>query len=327
MKNIFIKKSFSLLLFFTLFLSIFTLGLIDKENVINVNADYVDKVILGGDSIGLSIGSHVEIVGFNSSENGLEKGDIIISINDIDVKEISDISRIVNEINEKYVTLKILRSNKYQYFTRETIKNNETNNLSLGLFVRDKILGIGTMTFINVNTKKFASLGHGVEQAYDYGDIYTSRVQSIRKATSGVAGEKIALINDEKIGKINTNNSIGVFGDISKVEEGNIVSISPASNIKTGKAKILTVVNGEKKEYFDIEITEVKLNTKDNVKGIKYKVTDQRLLNVSGGIVCGMSGSPILQNGKLVGAVSHVSVENPSVGYGAIAEYMYQYTL
>ena len=327
MKNTFIRKSFSLFLLFTLVFSLFVSNNSNKENVIKTNADCVDKVILGGDSIGLSIGSYVEIVGFNSSENGLKKGDIIISINDKEVKGISDISNIINGINEKYVTLKILRDNKYEYFTREIIKNETTNKLSLGLFVRDKILGIGTMTFINVNTKKFASLGHGVENAYSYGDIYTSRVQSIRKATSGVAGEKIALINDEKIGKINTNNSIGVFGDISKVEEGNIVSISPASNIKTGKAKILTVVNGEKKEYFDIEITEVKLNTKDNIKGIKYKVTDQRLLNVSGGIVCGMSGSPILQNGSLVGAVSHVSVENPSVGYGAIAEYMYQYTL
>ncbi len=321
-----LKKCFSLFTIFILTLGLFTFVNNLDDNLVKASVQENCKVLLGGDSIGLSIGSHVEIVGFNSSENGLVKGDIIISINDKDVKGVDDIHKIINEINDKYVTLKILRNNKYEYFTREIIIN-EDNSKSLGLFVRDKILGIGTMTFVNLDTKKFASLGHGVENAFNNGDIYTSRVQSIKKATSGVAGEKIALINDEKIGNIKVNNNKGVFGNMSKIEEGEIIKLSKASEIKTGKAQILTVVSGEQKEYFDIEILEVKLDTKDHIKGIKYKVTDRRLLNVSGGIVCGMSGSPIIQNNSLVGAVSHVSVDKPSIGYGVIAEYMYKFTL
>lgn len=325
MKNV-LKKCFSLFTVLLIALGLFAFINKSNDNIIQVNGQEKHKVLLGGDSIGLSIGSYVEIVGFNSNENGLVKGDIIISINDKEVKRIDDVHAIINDINEKYVTLKILRNNKYEYFTREIIIN-EDNTRSLGLFVRDKILGIGTMTFVNLDTKKFASLGHGVENAFSNGDIYTSRVQSIKKATSGVAGEKIALINDEKIGQIKVNNNLGVFGNINKIEEGEIINLSNASEIKTGKAQILTVVSGEQKEYFDIEILEVKLDTKDHIKGIKYKVTDQRLLNVSGGIVCGMSGSPIIQNGSLVGAVSHVSVDRPSIGYGVIAEYMYKFTL
>ena len=325
MKNV-LKKCFSLFTVLLITLGLFAFINKTNDNIIQVNGQEKHKVLLGGDSIGLSIGSYVEIVGFNSNENGLVKGDIIISINDKEVKRIDDVHTIINDINEKYVTLKILRNNKYEYFTREIIIN-EDNTRSLGLFVRDKILGIGTMTFVNLDTKKFASLGHGVENAFSNGDIYTSRVQSIKKATSGVAGEKIALINDEKIGQIKVNNNLGVFGNINKIEEGEIINLSNASEIKTGKAQILTVVNGEQKEYFDIEILEVKIDTKDHIKGIKYKVTDQRLLNVSGGTVCGMSGSPIIQNGSLVGAVSHVSVDRPSIGYGVIAEYMYKFTL
>lgn len=326
MKNIKLKKCFSLFTIIFIIIALFAFANKSNNKIIQTNSQSADKVLLGGDSIGLSIGSHVEIVGFNTEEDGLVKGDIIISINDKSVKNIEDVHNIVNEINENYVTLKILRNNKYEYFTRKLIINDD-NSKSLGLFVRDKILGIGTMTFVNLETKKFASLGHGVENAYDNGDIYTSRVQSIKKATSGVAGEKIALINDEKIGNIKVNNNMGVFGNMNKIEAGEIITISKASNIKTGNAKILTVVSGDKKEYFDIEILEVRLDTKDHIKGIKYKVTDERLLNVSGGIVCGMSGSPIIQNNTLVGAVSHVSIDKPSIGYGVIAEYMYKFTL
>lgn len=326
MENIKLKKCFSLFSIIFIIIALFAFANKSNNKIIQTNSQSADKVLLGGDSIGLSIGSHVEIVGFNTEEDGLVKGDIIISINDKLVKNIEDVHNIVNEINENYVTLKILRNNKYEYFTRKLIIN-EDNSKSLGLFVRDKILGIGTMTFVNLETKKFASLGHGVENAYNNGDIYTSRVQSIKKATSGVAGEKIALINDEKIGNIKVNNNMGVFGNMNKIEAGEIITISKASNIKTGKAKILTVVSGDKKEYFDIEILEVRLDTKDHIKGIKYKVTDERLLNVSGGIVCGMSGSPIIQNNTLVGAVSHVSIDKPSIGYGVIAEYMYKFTL
>lgn len=326
MENIKLKKCFSLFSIIFIIIALFAFANKSNNKIIQTNSQSADKVLLGGDSIGLSIGSHVEIVGFNTEEDGLVKGDIIISINDKLVKNIEDVHNIVNEINENYVTLKILRNNKYEYLTRKLIIN-EDNSKSLGLFVRDKILGIGTMTFVNLETKKFASLGHGVENAYDNGDIYTSRVQSIKKATSGVAGEKIALINDEKIGNIKVNNNMGVFGNMNKIEAGEIITISKASNIKTGNAKILTVVSGDKKEYFDIEILEVRLDTKDHIKGIKYKVTDERLLNVSGGIVCGMSGSPIIQNNTLVGAVSHVSIDKPSIGYGVIAEYMYKFTL
>ena len=326
MENIKLKKCFSLFSIIFIIIALFAFANKSNNKIIQTNSQSADKVLLGGDSIGLSIGSHVEIVGFNTEEDGLVKGDIIISINDKLVKNIEDVHNIVNEINENYVTLKILRNNKYEYFTRKLIINDD-NSKSLGLFVRDKILGIGTMTFVNLETKKFASLGHGVENAYNNGDIYTSRVQGIKKATSGVAGEKIALINDEKIGNIKVNNNMGVFGNMNKIEAGEIITISKASNIKTGNAKILTVVSGDKKEYFDIEILEVRLDTKDHIKGIKYKVTDERLLNVSGGIVCGMSGSPIIQNNTLVGAVSHVSIDKPSIGYGVIAEYMYKFTL
>ena len=325
MKRINCFKIFQLLIFSFLLLVSFSFK--ENDDYINTNNEYVDKVLIGGDSIGLSIGSHVEIIGFNTEEDGLKKGDIIVSINNQEIKSVNDISKVIMSCNEENVIIKVLRNNKYELFTRKISFDEANNKKSLGLFVRDKILGIGTLSFVNLNTQRYAALAHGVDNAYDQGAIYTSRVQNIKKATSGVAGEKIAMINDQEIGDIDINNDVGIFGKYSNIKEGEIVSIAKAKNIKLGKAKILTVVKGEVKEYFDIEITDINTNTKDNIKGIKFKVCDKELIDISGGVICGMSGSPIIQDGVLIGAVSHVSVNNPLIGYACIAEYMYKYTL
>ena len=198
---------------------------------------------------------------------------------------------------------------------------------SIGLYVKDKMLGIGTLSFVYDN--KFASLGHGIYENNELininnGDLTYSNVVSIKKATLNQSGEKRATLASTKIGEIKTIKDSGVYGVISQKINKNKVKIADIEDVKCDDAVIYTVINGNKVETFDIEIIETKYQNSINSKGIKIKVTDSALLNETGGIIQGMSGSPIIQNGELVGVVSHVTLDNPMIGYAVYAKWMYE---
>ena len=189
------------------------------------------------------------------------------------------------------------------------------------------MLGIGTLSFVYDN--KFASLGHGIYENNELininnGDLTYSNVVSIKKATLNQSGEKRATLASNKIGEIKTIKDSGVYGVISQKINKNKVKIADIEDVKCDDAVIYTVINGNKVETFDIEIIETKYQNSINSKGIKIKVTDSSLLNETGGIIQGMSGSPIIQNGELVGVVSHVTLDNPMIGYAVYAKWMYE---
>ena len=291
---------------------------------ISANA-YSEEVILGGENVGIEVSSNgVLIVGFYDvkgtspgREVGLKIGDTILKVDDTVIQGITDLSKQFNNSKTLQITYK-----------RGSITNETTLNLvqdnkiyKTGLYVKDSIVGIGTLTFIDPDTKRFGALGHeileqttGTKFEIKDGKIFESNVTGIEKADRGSVGEKNAIYNEDEVyGNIDKNDITGIYGNYSKsYDKNDLIKIS--SDIKPGKAIIKTVILGQKKQEFEITILNVDKNHK--TKNILFEVTDETLLSKGNGIVQGMSGSPIIQDNKLVGAVTHVVVDNPHKGYG-----------
>lgn len=303
---------------------------------LNVHANNDVYVIPGGESIGLKIETGIEVVGKYTvqTNNGkknpwlnskIDVGDYIIKINDINVSNNEMLIKTLKELESSSCKLQIKRDNKYFDTTIEVVKT-VTNEPSIGLYIKDKMLGIGTLSFVYNN--KFASLGHGIYENNELinlnnGDLTYSNVLSIQKATLNKAGEKRATLNSDTIGKINKIKDTGVYGTFNKTISKNKVKLAEINEVKCDEAEIYTVINGNSIEKFTVEIIETKAQSTIQSKGIKVKVTDSTLINETGGIVQGMSGSPIIQNGKLVGIISHVTLDNPTIGYAVYAKWMY----
>ena len=304
---------------------------------INIKANNDIYVMPGGESIGLKIETGVEIVGkYTVSTNdgkknpwqksNIEIGDYIEKVNDYNVENNESLLKILKQLDESSCVLTIKRNNKLIKTNIDIVKT-VTKEQSIGLYVKDKMLGIGTLSFVYDN--KFASLVHGIYENNELininnGDLTYSNVVSIKKATLNQSGEKRATLASTKIGEIKTIKDSGVYGVISQKINKNKVKIAGIEDVKCDDAVIYTVINGNKVETFDIEIIETKYQNSINSKGIKIKVTDSALLNKTGGIIQGMSGSPIIQNGELVGVVSHVTLDNPMIGYAVYAKWMYE---
>ncbi len=306
---------------------------------IKVEASSNKMVYLGGDSIGIKMNTGVYVVGkYQVSKNNnkispwsksdIEIGDVIDSVNGIKVANNAQLQKYIKNINSQTLKLKVIRGNN-TFETSIDIVENTANEKTIGLYIRDQILGIGTLTFITEDNK-FASLGHGIYEDKSLinaksGTLYTSSVKNIKKSEPGIAGEKRASLDSNIIGKISYNHATGLYGTVNRIDKGMTkIEMASQSEIKNGPAKIYTVVSNNKVESFDVEIIDVKIQTNEAAKGIKIKVTDKNLIEKTGGIIQGMSGSPIVQNGKLVGAVSHVTVENPLYGYGMHINFMFE---
>lgn len=326
----------SILIIVLLLLSYFC---ITDEKVINAVAEdkYIGEVQLGGDTIGIKINTNVEIVGkyeinVNNQKvkpwinSNIEEGDFIYSIDDKIITCNNDLNNIISQSNKETLNLKLIRNNQLIYTTINVFKNANDNN-SIGLYVKDHITGIGTLTFVNLNTNKFGALGHSVSEALNEGQLYDSSIKGVKKAVKGIPGEKYATLSNNNIGSINMNTDIGIFGEYKKTSTNEIVNVVKNEYINKGEAEIVTVINGNIIKKYDIIITEVNKQKEVGIKGIKFKVVDEELINATGGIIQGMSGSPIIQDGNLIGAVSHVVVKDPLCGYGVFAEWMYYQTL
>lgn len=316
-------------------LSFFTLILIFSYSFIVNASDKYDYVIPGGESIGLKIDIGVEVVGKYSvqTENGkinpwknskIEIGDHILEVDEKVVNDNLDLTNILKSITKDEINIKIRRDN-ITYTTSINVVTSNKKEKTIGLYVKDKMLGIGTLSFIYQD--KFASLGHGIyenNQLIDLnnGAITWSTVAGIKKATNNRTGEKRASISSQNIGIIEAIKDTGVYGTFNSSIKKNRIAVSKVEEVFPGNAEIYTVINNNKVEIFDIDIVDTKSQTQIDTKGIKIKVTDSRLIEATGGIIQGMSGSPIIQNGKLVGVVSHVTLENPLYGYAMYAEWM-----
>ena len=293
----------------------------------NVAYAYSNEVILGGENVGIEVNSEgVMIVGFydikGSSpgrEAGLKMGDIIVKVDDTAIDGIADLSK--KFTNKTTLDIVYKRNDKLNNTTL-TLQE-EKGVYKTGLYVKDSIVGIGTLTFIDPTTNRFGALGHeileqttGTKFEIKEGKIFESDVTSISKGDRGSVGEKNAIYDEENIfGTIDKNDKTGIYGDYLKsTNSKELITIS--DEIKKGKASIKTVINGTEKETFTINILNV--DTSSNTKNILFEVTDKELLQKASGIVQGMSGSPIIQNGKLVGAITHVVVDDPHKGYGIL---------
>jgi len=295
---------------------------------INVFA-YSDYVIVGGDNIGIELKSKgVMVVGFYKVNNnyvakeaGLEVGDLITSINDETVNSISDLTKEIKNSNGN-IKVGYVRNNINKY-TSLKLSKGESESFKTGIYVKDSVTGIGTLTFIDPNTKLFGALGHEIidsrtGQIFSVlnGKIYESSVTDIEPSTNGSPGEKNAkVLSDNVFGSIFENTNKGIFGNyIGKIEEKKLYKVAQPNEIKKGEAKILTVLKGNVVSEFSINIT--KISEKQDIKNILFEITDEQLLDKTNGIVQGMSGSPIIQGDKIIGAVTHVVVDNPHKGYG-----------
>ena len=303
-------------------------------------------LIPGGDAIGIKIQTDGLVVVDTylvnteggtinpAKEAGVMKGDMILAVNNQKISTIEEYKEqlmLAKENNQMILTIN--RQGKTENITVHPVISTE-GVCTTGLYLRDKLAGIGTLTFIDPNTNKYGALGHEIidqdtNQLVNIknGEIINSNVLSVRKATTGKPGEKVAdILFDEKLGTLEKNNKYGVYGlmQSNEMSQKDLIPMAYINEVKKGPAQILTVLNGNKIEAFDIEITEVNVQSEKAIKGIKYTVTDPRLLEETGGIVQGMSGSPIIQDGKIIGAVTHVLVHDSTLGYGIFIEWMLQ---
>ncbi len=291
-------------------------------------AAYSDYIIAGGDNIGIKLNTDgIMIIGTYdiegvdpASQAGLKIGDKIISINNQKVSSIDQISSILSRNSKDTVSLGYVRNGKEQV-TELTLKNKKT-----GLYLKDSISGIGTLTFVDPNTKRFGALGHEIVDSTSgkivestNGNIFSSSITSITKSRDGNPGEKNASFNSSEIlGEIKENTNKGIFGFYQEeIEDTNLYKVAKIEDVHLGEAKIRTVVDGTKVEEYHIQITKVG-DTKDNTKNLLFEITDSTLLDKTGGIIQGMSGSPIIQGEYIVGAVTHVVVDDPTRGYGIL---------
>ncbi|WP_186578075.1 SpoIVB peptidase [Aquibacillus kalidii] len=316
-----------------------------------VNVDVLDdfRVIPGGQSIGVNLQTlGVLVVGHHlvdtadgqvspGEEAEIEVGDTILSINGKKISNMKEVTPLVEKAgkNNEALQVKIKRGEKKLDTELKPYLDAKDEKYRIGLYIRDSAAGIGTMTFYHPESKKYGALGHVISDMdtrepieINDGTIMRSTIKSIQKGSNGTPGEKKAEFSagSNKIGNITKNSPFGVFGELDKKLSGSKYNkpmpITLPEEVKEGPAKILTVVEGEKVEEFDVEIVNSVEQDHPATKGMIVKITDEELLNKTGGIVQGMSGSPIIQDGKVVGAVTHVFVNDPTSGYGVHIEWM-----
>lgn len=289
---------------------------------------YSDYVIAGGQNIGIELNSKgVMVVGFYkvdnhyiAEESGLAVGDVITTINDTQVSSIQDLINTINQSNGE-IKIGYMRDDMSKYTNLKLIK--QDNMYKTGIYVKDSISGIGTLTYIDPNSKVFGALGHEITERstgkvldIKGGKIFSSKVTNIIPSTNGTPGEKNAQVKaDEVTGTIFENTMKGIFGTYQEnIDNLKLYKVAKPSEVKKGEAKMLTVLDGTKVEEFTINI--IKLNDNGKTKNLLFEITDEKLLQKTNGIIQGMSGSPIIQGDHIIGAVTHVVVDNPHRGYG-----------
>ena len=297
---------------------------------------YSEYIIPGGQTLGIKVDtSGIMIIGFykingnyNKGSKELKVGDYIQKINGIKIDNLETMTSVIEQsIENKKINVSFVRNNKEYETILPLIYSDK--KYKTGLFVKDSIKGIGTLSYIDPETKIFGALGHEIEDTSTHsiveiksGSIFRNMITGIDKSMPGVAGSKLAKFDYEiKYGKILKNTPYGIFG----IYDGNYLNnkaLKISENIKLGDAYFQTVLENEKIEKYNIEITA--LNKNSNIKNITFKITDEKVLNKTGGVVQGMSGSPIIQNDELVGVITHVIVDNPTTGYGILITTMLQ---
>ena len=264
---------------------------------------------------------------------GLREGDIITHINSEEVDSIEEVQDILQTAGEEKLSIRAMRGDKRVQMTAQAAQASADGSYKLGAWIRDSMAGIGTMTFYDPDSGLFGALGHGINDVdtamlmpLQSGSIMYAEVIDVKKGAAGAPGELHGAFKaDHDLGELYANTKGGVFGasmDQSLMGSAKPVPVATRDEVHPGKATILSNIAGKTVEEYEVEITRVYPENPSDTRNLMLKITDQRLLSATGGIVQGMSGSPILQDGKLVGAVTHVLVNDPTQGYGILAEQM-----
>ena len=265
---------------------------------------------------------------------GIKEGDTIIKVNDKNINSTSDLIQTVNLSQGHDISIKYVHQQETKECSITPVKTNNSQ-YKIGLWVRDSAAGVGTVTFYDPTSKTFGALGHGITDIdtnelinIASGEFITTKILNITKGESGNPGKIQGTIeNQNNIGTIGKNTRYGIYGKVDNLASLNIdtskeAEVALREEIQLGKAKILCSLDNQKPQEYEIEIEKIyKDNNYDN-KSMKIKVTDEKLLEKTGGIIQGMSGSPVLQNGKFVGAITHVLVNDPQEGYAVFGDIM-----
>lgn len=304
------------------------LVLLISLGLVNVNAQTTTKqVILGGTPFGLKLYTNgVIIIEVNTDNSpaydaGLKVNDLIVGANNTKITSNEQLKEIIENSNGQTVRLAILRDGEKIEKNIVPIKDDNQNYI-LGMWIRDSTAGIGTTTYFEKESKTFGALGHGIcdkdtnmLMPLRDGEIVCATISSYKKGCDGIVGGLNGYIDNETIGKITANNAYGIYGTYEYTSSCRLIDVASDNEITCGKAQIVSTIEGDTPKAYDVEITNVTLS-KNSGQNMIIKVTDKELLDKTGGIVQGMSGSPITQNGKLVGAVTHVFINSPQKGYG-----------
>ena len=304
---------------------------------------FAADVICGGDSIGIALSyDGVLVTGtytysidqqvIDPKTQDIQANDLITHVNQNKVDSIASLASTIQLALEKQedIVLTLKRNNESIERSLNVHYDQATDTFKTGLYVKDSTIGIGTMTYYDPQNHTFASLGHALNDQYyelqfSKGYLYSSYVNDVRKNTEKSTGEKIAVVDkDEIIGKVVYNNEIGVYGYYYGTIDGQMIETASIDETHLGSAYLMSVLEGDMIELIEVEITELKPQHDIEQKGITFEVTDKSFLEKTGGIIQGMSGSPIIQDDKIIGAVSHVNAKNQKIGYGVYIEWMLQ---
>ena len=321
-----------------------TLSILGRIPVKTVRAVAVDQraVTVCGTPFGIKMFAEgATVVGFTdipvpggganpAKSAGLKIGDRILSIDGIATHGNQDVADALQEAAGRPVEVVYQRNEEQRTATLEPVQDEESGTWRAGMWVRDSSAGIGTLTFVDNSTGMYGGLGHpisdadtGQSLALRSGEIAPVTITGYEKGEAGVPGElKGRFTSQIAMGDILANGAAGVYGHINVLCSGQDMIVSQAQEVRCGPARILTTLEGTTPRWYDVEIERVSLNQEDPNRNMVIRVTDPQLLSATGGIVQGMSGSPIEQDGKLAGAVTHVLVNDPTRGYGIFAQTM-----
>lgn len=319
------------------------LGIIPVKSakVSQVNAK---KVYVSGESFGIKLYTDgVIVVGTKDVDTsqgrsnpaksaGLEKGDIIVSINNIKMTSSTQVEETFNDNNGKDYKIRVKRNGNYKTFTLTPVYSQSEGRYKVGVWVRDSTAGIGTVTFYNPENRTIAALGHPITDVDTNeimpilnGEAVKATVTKLYRSSNGEAGSLSCDFSNDVIGSLSVNSTCGIYGKYScNLNERQLYQVAPSQEVEKGNAQLLCTVDDNGPQLYNVEITRVSYRENNQEKNMVVKITDERLIEKTGGIVQGMSGSPLIQNGKLIGALTHVIVDNPEKGYAIFAEKMVQ---
>lgn len=327
-------------------ISLDLMGLIPIKNI-KVTVAEEKSLIPGGQSIGVMLYTNGALVVGTmdiTTEEGkiinpareaqLYPGDVIEYLNGEEIVNAEHLSKLINETNSS-VELGIRRDNDQKTIVVTPVKDVQDNMLKLGVWVRDSTAGVGTLTFYDPSSKRFGGLGHaisdvdtGKQLSVKDGEIVQSNIIEVVKGESGEPGELKGYFRpeDEVLGTISKNSQYGIYGETRKTLSNQVytqpIETAPRDTVREGDASILCTLNDEGVKEYSCQIIKVNKQDSPAQKSFVVQIDDERLLNTTGGIVQGMSGSPVIQNGKLIGAVTHVFVNDPTKGYGLYIDWM-----